>query len=813
MIKQFFYFLLLFSTVQLQAQISGNDLFDDSYVHEIKLYFNEPDFWETMNTNYENGQFAGDYEYSESPTVYVDGNLINSVGVRQKGFSSYFASSYYKKSLKLDFDKFVEDQTYDGLKKINLNNGVGDPALMRDMLCYDIIRETGAPAPRTAHTRVYINDDYWGIYVIVEQMDKTFLAEHFDSNNGNLFKNIGWSALEWLGDDAEDYEENFELKTNKTENDWSGFIELLDIINNSSSSNFPEEIQRVFNVPDFLKVLAVDVMTDNWDSYIEHGRNYYLYQEPNDGKFNWLPWDYNLALGGNFSAFGSPQVLDTICPMFPEFSFMISDTSDLTVDFTDLSTVIPESWSWDFGDGNTSTEQSPTHDFTTEDIYNICLTITNTYPDGECSKTYCDQVDLTIDYSDCPSLINGSCPYEPNDPILHEVMLVADYCCDTWGGDCQDIYNFFYDDDPGGPGGGFSIDFPLILNNPEKRLVDRLMDVDEFRELYLSYACDILENNFTAERLYTMIDTQAALIKDAVYADPNYLFSNNYFDYDVGYGGQANGAVIPQLKIILEERIDEIQSDLDDTNYDCTPAISPIATMDIVINEVVASNDSTSSITDANGDFDDWIELYNNTDNEIDLAGFYLSDNNTLPYKWAFPIGTTIEGGGYLIVWADNQEAQEGLHADFQLAKDGEELLLSHSDGTIIDQVTFGEQTTNLGYARNPNGTGDFVIQGSTFAENNEGVVSINTITKKSFKVYPNPAKDIIHVSLPELNNSENLEIGIYNSLGQLVIPFRSLINPKNTFTINTDGISGGLYQVLLRSEEGIIGVESVVVQ
>ncbi len=797
--------LFLFPTIFLQGQDSGTNLFDNSYVHEVKIYFDDPNFWETLVFNYDNGIYSGDFEYLEAPSVYIDGTLIETVGVRHKGFSSYFASNEFKKSLKLDFDQFIEDQEYDGLRKVNLNNGVGDPAFLRDLLCYDMIRETGAPAPRVSHTRVYINDEYWGLYVLVEQIDKTFLSENFDDNDGNLFKNKGWSSLEWLGNNVNEYKENFDLKTNETEDDWTGFIELHDVINNSSNSEFQEEIQRIFDVPNYLKILAIDVATNNWDSYIEHGRNFYLYQAPDDGKFHWIPWDYNLAMGGDFSTFGSPEVLDTLCPFFAGFSM---DVNYPQVSFVDESTEVPESWFWDFGDGSTSDLQNPDYTYTAEGIFTVCLTMTKTYPSGLCTKTHCDELDFSMAYADCPSLLDGSCPYEPTDQTLIQVMEVVDFCCNSWEYDCQGIYDFFYSDDGGQ---GFGWDFPLIINNPQKVLIDRLMEVDDFQDLYLSYVCDMLDNNFTTDRIYPIIDNQSSIIRDAVYEDPNYIFTTNHFEYDISYGGQANGTTIPQLKVFVEDRIPKLEIDLDNTNYDCSPASSPISFMDIVINEIVADNDSTSAITDSNGEYDDWIEIYNNTNTTIELSGFYLSDDSSTPQKWAFPLGTMIEADGYLIVWADNQGAQTGLHANFQLDKSGEQVQLIHQDGTVIDALSFGEQQTNQGFARLPNGTGEFVIQASTFNDNNENSVSTNELTTSPFSIFPNPAKEVIYISLNSLDKLEGLEIAIYNHLGQTVSPYQKMHSSTRPLPISVANLPAGLYRVAIKDTDGFIGFESVV--
>lgn len=802
--------LFLLSPFFLLAQTPGDNLFDNSFVHEIKIYFDDPDFWDLLSQDYlEASNTGADVPYRSAYQVYIDGVLLEDVGVRHKGFSSYFGEGI-KKSLKLNLDKFNDGQTYDGLHSININNGTGDPALQRDFLCYDMIRTTGAPAPRVSHAKVYLNDTYWGIYVLVEQVDKTFLANHFDDNDGNLFKNMSWSNLEYLGTNPDDYKVIYELKTNEIEDDWSGLIELMNIINNSTNASFPSKIQQVFDVPGYLKILAIDVMTDNWDSYIEHGRNFYLYEAPNGGKFHWIPWDYNLAMGGDFSTSGNPQVLDPSCPGYINFSFEIGANDE--VSFADASTVSPDSWSWDFGNGNSSTEQNPVYVYPTDGIYDVCLTTTTVFPDTVCTKTLCKTIDLTVDFSGCVTLANGSCPYEPYDPLLAEVMTNFTFCCDSeWDPFCQDMYNFFEAQQNGVGGPNPPLNFSLLQTNSSRTLVSRLMNVADFRELYLEYCCEILENNFTKERLFPLIDEQADLVRQSVYDDPNYIFTKNYFEYDVGFGGVANGATIPQLKKFIENRIPYLQQDLENTNYACGSATASIGFMDVAINELVADNDSTSSVSDA-GEFDDWIELYNNTSATIDLTGYYLSDNTSIPFKWPFPLGTKINAGAYLIVWADNQGGQPGLHADFKLSKDGEEIQLIHSDGTVIDMVTFGEQTTNKGFARRPNGTGDFVIQNTTFKANNESISASHETFAEHWRVFPNPAKDVLHIMFADGTNMEQLNIGLYNQLGQQVLASQSYKYKNEKATLDVANLPSGLYRLAIRQGDGSLASVSVMV-
>jgi hypothetical protein len=122
----------------------------------------------------------------------------------------------------------------------------------------------------------------------------------------------------------------------------------------------------------------------------------------------------------------------------------------------------------------------------------------------------------------------------------------------------------------------------------------------------------------------------------------------------------------------------------------------------IVINEFMASNSKT--LTDPQGEYDDWIELWNISAAEIDLSGFYLSDDPDKPRKWSFPAGTRIPADGYLIVWADEDgAAAAGLHVNFKLSATGEQILLSDTDArrnALLDSITFGAQETDRSYGR-----------------------------------------------------------------------------------------------------------------
>jgi hypothetical protein len=288
------------------AQFNGTELFDDSYVHRIDVTFTQSDFWDSLTYYYDNAFInGGNVQYMQA-TVVIDGAEVSSVGVKQKGYySNWGAMGSLKKPLKIDIAEYIPEQRYDGLKKINLSNGFEDPAMLRDVLAYKFMRDAGIHVPRTAYAKVYLNGTYWGLYIMVEEIDKRALKNWFDDNDGNLYKCVNNTSLAWYGTNPADYLAEFELQTNETTNDWTGFLELVDDINNSGTQ-FGQNIVQSLNMDNYLSVLAADVIMYNWDSYYYHGRNFFLYENPETERIEWIPWDYNLA----FADFPTDLIID-----------------------------------------------------------------------------------------------------------------------------------------------------------------------------------------------------------------------------------------------------------------------------------------------------------------------------------------------------------------------------------------------------------------------------------------------------------------------------------------------------------------------
>ena len=144
-----------------------------------------------------------------------------------------------------------------------------------------------------------------------------------------------------------------------------------------------------------------------------------------------------------------------------------------------------------------------------------------------------------------------------------------------------------------------------------------------------------------------------------------------------------------------------------------------------VINEFMARNDSC--FQDPNGEYDDWIEIYNAGPRAVDMGGMYLTDDLNEPTKWQipddFPEETTIAAGGHLLIWADNDYPEQGpLHVEFALKAGGEEIgLFDTGGGTLIDSIVFGKQTVDISYGRDPDGVDNWVTLSPTPEASNNG--------------------------------------------------------------------------------------------
>ncbi len=283
-------FLIFYPT--LRSQSTGDAFFADNQIHEIRFNFSQPGFLDSLKANYTLDQYM-------RCDLQVDGVAYPTSGVKYKGNSSY-NNQGKKKPFRIDFEEYVDSQKVDGLAKLVLNNAFKDPTLLREKLMLDFLNEHGIAAPRASFARLYLNGYYWGLYSVVEDVNKTFLKDRFDNKGGNLFKGDPHGALTWKGPDASLYMADYELKTNETANDWSDLVQLLNALNNTPSAQLADSLGQHLNLDSWFSYWAAHNLFVNLDSYIGSGHNYFLYHNKDTDKFEWITWDVNEAFG-NFN--------------------------------------------------------------------------------------------------------------------------------------------------------------------------------------------------------------------------------------------------------------------------------------------------------------------------------------------------------------------------------------------------------------------------------------------------------------------------------------------------------------------------------
>jgi len=211
------------------------------------------------------------------------------VGVRFKGNSSYNHPGR-KKPFRIDFDKFVKDQKIGDISSLSLGNNWGDPSFVREDSFYRLVEAVGIPRPRTNYVALYVNGEYFGVYMGVERISKAFVKSRLGSKEeGNLFESDQTGGtLQDRGNDKENYRTLYELKTNEDTDDYAGLLRFIAVLNPTPEANFKTEIEKVLDVPSALAYLAVNNFCLNIDSYVGLAHNYYLYERKSDGKFTFF---------------------------------------------------------------------------------------------------------------------------------------------------------------------------------------------------------------------------------------------------------------------------------------------------------------------------------------------------------------------------------------------------------------------------------------------------------------------------------------------------------------------------------------------
>lgn len=285
------------------------------------------------------GGFADEEPVFVPVTIEYNGLSWWHVGMRFKGNSTLQGSwrrGNKKLPFRLDFDEFedlyeeIDDQRFYGFKKVTFSSGANDDSLIREKLGAELFRDAGVKAARSSFYRVYLDVSdghgkvYAGLYTMVEDLSNKFLDSQFDDDNGNLYKPDGTGA-DWQNFN----EAGFVKKTNEEEADWSDIENAITALHASrnDAEAWRTELERYFNVGQYLKLLAVNQSIENWDTYGMMSHNYYLYADPSDdGRLLWIPWDLNECLAPSRGQSGGMSVLlDEISDRWPVIRYLMDD--------------------------------------------------------------------------------------------------------------------------------------------------------------------------------------------------------------------------------------------------------------------------------------------------------------------------------------------------------------------------------------------------------------------------------------------------------------------------------------------------------
>lgn len=746
--KYWVYIVLSLSSTLTFAQ----DFYDLNTIQTIEITFEEGNWDQLLDAAY-----AADAGYIMAQSVTINGVTYDSVGVKYKGNSSYRANQI-KNPWHIELDTYKEHD-YDGYTDIKLANGYNDPSFLRDVLGYQILRQY-MDAPLANYANLYVNGTLIGLYSNTESISKKFADSRFGSKDNAFFdcsppdgagpQGTDYPNLVYLGQDSTDYYDAYEMKSDEG---WQELIDLCDTLTNNLA-----DIEKILDVDRALWMLAFDNVIVNLDSYIGvFSQNYYLYRD-DYGRFLPVVWDLNESFGV-FSQTGTINLNNTTSKQqmthllhendasFPLVQQLLNVPMYKRMYLAHIKTILLENF-----DNDT---------YYTTGLSLQAVIAAAVQADGNKFFTYNNFIDnLTTD-------IGG-------------------------GG--------------GGPGGGGGNSAPGITNLMDGRN-DYLLGLSDFTQ------AEPAISNITLSDLTPVIHETIAITASVSNENAVYLGYRNakiapftrveMYDDGAHNDGAANdGTYGVALEITNALTQYYIYAENDDIGkfspqraeyeyYTITATSTNPVVGDLVINEFMASNDATQA--DQDGDFDDWIELYNNGSSPIDLEGYYLSDDPEDVMQWAFPAGTEIAANGYLVIWADEDEDQSGLHANFKLSAAAESVLLADASGTVIDEVSYVDQTTDISYGRLPNGTGDFQLMSPTFNAENTGTTSTLELAPETvvLKAYPNPADHMFYLEIHGEEQKERL-VSVYHLNGTII--YQNTIFEKTN--IDASDWAAGMYIV-----------------
>ena len=726
--KHFLYLLLCISFFRSNAQ----GLYDVAHITEIRISYVENNWDQIMDANYSN-----DLDERLIGTVSINGIIMDSCGVQFKGNSTYNPSNA-KNPLNIKLDH-VKKQNYQGWETLKLASGRNDPSALREVLSYELLRNY-TEAPLSNFARVYINDKFYGVFSSSESIDGDFQERYLYANDDNTRVKCNplsvfgdGSSLKYYSEDSSDYFSYYEMKSDYGWNDLAGFCNHL--------SKDGGEIDKYLDVDRALWMLAFNNVVVNLDSYTGPFRqNYYMIKD-DLGRMKPVIWDLNMSFGAFSMISTGGQGGNSLTKMqnmtpylrendsnWPLVNTLFTNPTYKRMYIAHCKTMLEEQ----ITSGLYAQRGQVMQDLIAPDVK---LDINSTYS-------------YTKFLNNLNTSISGSGGGGQSFCGITELMEVRKAYLET-----NTAFTAL-------PPAITDLLFPSkVVTNTAFSIIANISDATNS---FVAYRHDGSEL-FTKIQLLDDGLNDDGMAGDGIFGK---VFSNGIsrpIQFYI-YSENDNAGIFSPVR--AEHEFHSIT----------------LSAGGLVINEIMASN--TKTIQDQDGEYDDWIELYNNSDATINLENYKLSDKLDALDKWTFP-SATIAPNSYLIIWADEDQEQAGLHCNFKLSASGESVALSDANGTVLDQVTFpilGEEKT---YGRYPNGTGSFAELDPTY--NAENSVSLATKTSNDFRVnvYPNPFNDKITVDSEHKINS----LRIIDVNGRVM-----LSSNDGSKTISTSNLSPGVY-------------------
>lgn len=704
-----------------RLQLGGHTttgLYNESQIRKIELQFPTDNFWSDLTTT-ENEDIMG--------AVTIDGEFFDSVGVRFKGATSDFRNFSEKKSFNISMDAFIDGQDVRGYETLNLNGHYEDPSSIREMI-FNHVGRYYTPALKTNMAELYINGTYWGPYLNVQQPNGEYMREWFLSNNGTRWRAIPESFLLGGGPGGPgggrpnfgagtstlnflgremDYSEHYQLKKTKKEDPWEDLILGTEQLNTLATDD-----QLYDQLKDYL-----DIDKALW--FLAHE----IIFTDSDGYISKGGMDYYVYWEAETGR---------LVPL--EYD------GNSVMDFRNTTTWTPfyRSDNTDFPLANRL--------FASPDLRQRYLAHFRVILEDYFTPDYMDT--LIDSYADQmrPMLEKDSKKLHSLSGFETAITSLKEHITQR--------RNFLLAHSEIVATGPMISDVTTLTHAPNSdeniTITARVNSADGIAQVRLYYGKGLVG---------TFDRTAMTANGEGTYTATIPAFAAGEY---VRYYVEATAADDAKTATYAPKGAEH-------DVYVYRVKVGATSASDIVINEFMASNDT--AIADQDGEYDDWIELFNTTNQDIDLTGYFLSDNAENLDKYDIPDGTLIPANGYLTVWADEDGMQEGLHANFKLSASGEELFLVNPDTIVMDEITFGEQQTDISYARIPNGTGDFAFRSATFGINNDdNTTSLQEIdfANSSLLVAPNPAHSevLIQLSTPSISA---MQVQLFDMFGRLV--------------------------------------------